>query len=91
MPPADDGRGHGSTQAVDQAASSSPGRADVATIGLVLHHDRDEAGDAAREVSEWLVASGHEVRLPTPDAALAGLDWAWASTSTGSPRGSIWP
>jgi NAD+ kinase len=46
----------------------------VAVIGLVLHHDRVEAVQEAREVATWLTAQGHGVRLTDGDAALAGLD-----------------
>jgi len=46
----------------------------VAAIAFVLHHQHPEARRLAGEVSEWLVERGHTVRLPTGDAALAGLD-----------------
>ncbi len=45
----------------------------MATVGLVLHHGRVEAAEAARELTAWLVDNGHEVRLPASDAATAGL------------------
>lgn len=45
----------------------------MAVIGFVLHHERVQAAELAREATEWLVAAGHEVRLPRPDADLAGL------------------
>jgi len=45
----------------------------MATIGFVLHHERDQAAELARETAAWLLAEGHEVRLPRPDADLAGL------------------
>jgi len=45
----------------------------VATIGLVIHHGRAEAVEAGREVTGWLVAAGHDVRLPATDAAMVGL------------------
>lgn len=46
----------------------------MATVGLVLHHERPEVADAARELAAWLTAEGHEVRLPEPDAARAGVE-----------------
>jgi NAD+ kinase len=46
----------------------------MSAIGMVLHHERGQAADLARELATWLLASGHEVRLPHPDAELAGLD-----------------
>jgi NAD+ kinase len=46
----------------------------MATVGLLLHHRRDEAVEAARDLTTWLVDAGHEVRLPESDAALAGLE-----------------
>jgi NAD+ kinase len=45
----------------------------VKTIGLVLHHERRQAAELAREIAAWLLASGHSVRLPRHDAELAGL------------------
>jgi NAD+ kinase len=54
----------------------------MATIGLVVHHDRAEAVAAARELHDWLVAGGHEVRLPAVDAERAGLDWLGVGEDT---------
>ena len=45
----------------------------MAAIGFVLHHERAQAAELARETTAWLVAAGHEVRLPQPDADIAGL------------------
>jgi NAD+ kinase len=45
----------------------------VSTVGLVLHHERDQAAELARDIAKWLLAAGHQVRLPRPDAELAGL------------------
>jgi len=45
----------------------------MAAIGLVLHHQRAQAAELAREAAAWLVADGHEVRIPRPDADIAGL------------------
>lgn len=42
-------------------------------VGVVVHHERPEAADLARGLSEWLVSSGHDVRIPAEDAAVAGL------------------
>jgi NAD+ kinase len=49
----------------------------AATIALVVHGIRPEATALAADVAAWLVAQGHQVRVPTPDAAQAGLEeWA---------------
>jgi NAD+ kinase len=57
----------------------------MAVIGFVLHHQRDQAADLAREAAEWLVAAGHEVRIPRPDADLSGLEQhAWDEPDLGS-------
>jgi NAD+ kinase len=45
----------------------------MSAIGMVLHHEREQAAALALESAEWLLAAGHEVRLPQPDADLAGL------------------
>jgi NAD+ kinase len=45
----------------------------MASIGLVLHHERAQAAELAREVTVWLAGEGHEVRIPQPDADIAGL------------------
>jgi NAD+ kinase len=45
----------------------------VVAIGLVLHHERSQAAELAKETSAWLLRAGHEVRLPRPDAEIAGL------------------
>ncbi|MEY2449509.1 MAG: kinase [Acidimicrobiaceae bacterium] len=42
----------------------------MGTIAILLHHERREAHDLAREAVAWLAARQHEVRLPTEDAAL---------------------
>lgn len=45
----------------------------MTTIGMVLHHERAQAAELARDTAAWLLESGHEVRLPHHDAELAGL------------------
>jgi NAD+ kinase len=45
----------------------------VATVGFVLHHERAQAAELAAEAAAWLLANGHGVRLPQPDADIAGL------------------
>src|SRR5438132_6181462 len=45
-----------------------------ATIALVVHGLRPEATALARDVATWLIAQGHQVRVPTPDADQAGLE-----------------
>lgn len=46
----------------------------MATIAFVVHQERPEAAELARETIAWLQAAGHEVRLTTEDAAAAQLD-----------------
>jgi NAD+ kinase len=45
----------------------------MATVGLIVHHEREEVVEAARDLADWLAASGHTVRLPETDAARADL------------------
>ncbi len=45
----------------------------MSVIGLVVHHERGQAADLAHEIASWLVARGHEVRIPRSEADLAGL------------------
>ena len=45
----------------------------MSVVALVLHHERALAAELARDTAAWLLAAGHEVRLPRDDAALAGL------------------
>jgi NAD+ kinase len=45
----------------------------VATVGMILHHERDQAAELARDAATWLGERGHEVRLPVRDAGIAGL------------------
>ncbi len=40
---------------------------------MVVHHERRQAADLAGQMAAWLLAEGHDVRLPRPDADLAGL------------------
>lgn len=47
---------------------------DVAVIGLVVHHQRDEAASTAQRATAWLLERGHQVRVPAVDAAIVGLD-----------------
>lgn len=45
----------------------------MASVALLLHHQRPEAVELARHAAAWLVADGHEVRLPEADARHAEL------------------
>ncbi|HKH24036.1 MAG TPA: NAD(+)/NADH kinase [Acidimicrobiales bacterium] len=45
----------------------------MAVVGIILHHEREQAGELARDAAAWLRDRGHEVRLPLRDAAVAGL------------------
>lgn len=44
----------------------------MATVVILLHHERPEARELAIELVQWLTSRDHEVRLPRPDAALIG-------------------
>jgi NAD+ kinase len=46
----------------------------MARIGVIVHLDRVEAGLLARELAEELVAAGHEVLVPNPEAKAAGME-----------------
>jgi NAD+ kinase len=46
----------------------------VATVAFMVHHDRPEAADLARDAAAWLQERGHEVRLLEADARLADLN-----------------
>ena len=46
----------------------------MSRVGLVLHHEREEAAWVTRGVSLWLKERGHDVELPETDARLADLD-----------------
>jgi NAD+ kinase len=48
----------------------------VAVVGILLHHERDQAAELARDAAAWLVDRGHDVRLPLRDAGIAGLSEA---------------
>jgi NAD+ kinase len=45
----------------------------VAVVGILLHHEREQAAELARDAASWLGDRGHEVRLPLRDAGVAGL------------------
>ena len=44
----------------------------MVAVALFLHHHRPEAVELAADATRWLTERGHEVRLPAPDAELAG-------------------
>lgn len=56
------------------SAAVAPGQGEraVATVGIVIHHDREQAAAIAREAAGWLGERGHEVRMPLHDAGIAG-------------------
>jgi NAD+ kinase len=45
----------------------------MAVVGIILHHERDQAAELARDAAAWLGERGHEVRLPLRDAGIAGF------------------
>jgi NAD+ kinase len=46
----------------------------MATVGMVVHRERSEAGLLAKRAIGWLHERGHDVRLPADDANGLGLD-----------------
>lgn len=46
----------------------------TATIGLILHHRRTQAIEQAADLVAWLGSEGHRIKMPTDDAAVAGLE-----------------
>src|SRR5262245_13813485 len=51
----------------------------MATVGTIVHPEREQAAELAREAAAWLRERGHEVRVPLQDAAIAGLTDAGAA------------
>lgn len=45
----------------------------MATVGVVIHPERELAAELARDAAGWLADRGHEVRLPVKDAGIAKL------------------
>ena len=45
----------------------------MATVAFVLHHERPQASELARDAIAWLQERGHDVRVPESDAEVAGL------------------
>ena len=45
----------------------------MAVVGMVLHHQRAQAAELAQLATSWLLERGHQVRIPLPDATIAGL------------------
>ena len=41
----------------------------MTTVGLVVHQGRSLAGEIAADMAAWLVAAGHQVRVPAGDAS----------------------
>src|SRR5262245_37070800 len=45
----------------------------MAVIGMIIHHERAQAAELARDAVGWLAERGHDVRLPLRDAGIADL------------------
>ncbi len=45
----------------------------MATVGLVVHHQRHQAAELAADAHSWLVDNGHEVRVLKVDVDVVGL------------------
>src|ERR687892_445563 len=54
----------------------------MAVVGIVVHHQREQAAELARDAAAWLRERGHEVRVPLSDAAVAGLSEAASAEAT---------
>ncbi|HEY3139612.1 MAG TPA: NAD(+)/NADH kinase [Acidimicrobiales bacterium] len=44
----------------------------MATVGVIVHPERELAAELARDAAAWLADRGHEVRLPVKDAGIIG-------------------
>ncbi len=54
------------------------------TVALVVDVRRRRAAELAHRAADWLLANGHEVRVPGDDAAAVGLDkFAWEAAELG--------
>jgi NAD+ kinase len=58
----------------------------MASFGMVLHSERPQAVELARDAAGWLVDRGHEVRLPMADGKAAELS-EYACPEETFPRG----
>lgn len=45
----------------------------MASVGVVIHPERELAAELARDAAAWLIDRGHDVRLPMKDAGIAKL------------------
>lgn len=45
----------------------------MASVGVVIHPERELAAELARDAAGWLIDRGHDVRLPMKDAGIAKL------------------
>ncbi len=55
------------------------------TVALVVNVRRRRAAELAHRAADWLMANGHEVRVPGDDAAAVGLDkYAWEPGELGA-------
>ena len=55
----------------------------MTTVGMVVHGERAQAADLAREIAAWSLARGHRVVLPEEDATRARLEGGVASERLG--------
>jgi NAD+ kinase len=44
----------------------------VAAVAIIVHHEREQAAELARDAADWLEARGHDVVMPMRDAGLVG-------------------
>jgi NAD+ kinase len=45
----------------------------MAIVGMIVHRERAQAAELARQAIEWLTERGHEIRVSAQDAGPAGL------------------
>ena len=45
----------------------------MASFGIIVHPEREQAAELARDAAGWLIERGHEVRVPIEDAGVAKL------------------
>ncbi len=54
----------------------------MSVVGIIVHPERAQAAELARDAAAWLSDRGHEVRMPLRDAAVAGLGELGAAEDT---------
>ena len=71
---------------MDAAIADAIGLRPMTTVGMVVHGERAQAAELAREIAAWLLARGHRVVLPEEDAARARLEGRRGARAARSSR-----